>query len=197
MARIYTLIFQIKLFNLIGISLLFLFVGCKSAEKQKTDVTDPAIGFYCADSEFSPTVDYFRQHEIGKSVDQTTAMKKAIRLAQNELGESIYSTLFDAIEKYLVHQQMSYNKSMEKEIADFSTQLSEEMVENVNIICEETVQSKNGMYFTYIVIEISTAEVLQKVQRLGSQSSLLNFDIDAEKFRNTFRLVKVQHENPE
>jgi len=169
--------------------LCFIVAGsCKSTEKVKDNQNETAYDFHCADSDYLQNADYFRIHKIGESVDQPTSMKKAIQLAQLELAESILSKLDAAIEKYISGKGLRNDEIMKEQIFALTYPVSEESIKEVNIVCEETIKTLNGLYKTYVVLEISVKEVLNELQKKISQNRQFQVKINASEFKKIFEL---------
>jgi hypothetical protein len=171
----------------IGLLCCIVAVSCKSTEKVKENQNDSAYKFHCADSNYFQNADYFRIHKIGESVDQPTSMKKAIQMAQEELAESIISKLGAAIETYINEKGLRNDEIMKEQIFALSYPVSDASINKVNIICEESIKTLNGLYKTYIVLEISVKEVLNELQKTISQNRQFQVKINAAEFKRIFQ----------
>lgn len=161
--------------------------SCKSTEKVKENQNESAYIFHCADSGYFQNADYFRIHKIGESVNQPTSMKKAIQMAQQELAESIISKLGAAIETYINEKGLRNDEIMKEQIFSLTYPVSEASIIKVNIICEESIKTLNGLYKTYIVLEISVKEVLNELQKTISQNRQFQVKINAAEFKRIFQ----------
>lgn len=175
-------------FLYVAVICLIIVGGCKSKEKIITNSDESLYEFYCSGSEYLPTSDYFRVHEIGESVDQSTSMKRAIQMAQQELAGSIKSTLNGAIKNYISTKGLDYDELMKEQIAAVTDPVGNESVHKVNLICEETIKTMNGLYKTYVVLEISTNEVLNELRKNLSQYNQFQVNIDVSEFKKIFEL---------
>lgn len=175
-------------FLYVAVICLIIVGGCKSKEKIITNSDESLYEFNCSGSEYLPTSDYFRVHKIGESVDQTTSMKKAIQMAQQELAGSIKSTLNGAIKNYISNKGLHYDELMKEQIAAVTDPVGNESVHKVNLICEETIKTMNGLYKTYVVLEISANEVLNELQKNLSQNNQFQVNIDVSEFKKIFEL---------
>ena len=163
--------------------------GCKSTEKAKEIPDETVYEFHCSDSDYLQTIDYFRVHKIGESVDQPTSMRNAIQLAQNELAGLIESTLKVAIENYFHTNRILYDELLREHTAGIVKSVGEESVHKVNIICEESIKTLNGLYKTYIVLEISVVEIFNELEKQTSGSKRLHVEVNRAEFK---KFVEVE-----
>jgi len=174
--------------NIVAIAALCLVLvwGCKSSEKI-TIVTDKsAYKFYCSDSAYRSTSEYIRWHKIGNSVDQATSLRKAIQMAQLEMVGSLKSALRHSMESYISTKGSQYDEYMKKQVAEVSDKVSKELTQKVNIVCEETNKTRDGLYQTYIVIEISGIDVFTELQHYLSQNTQFKIKINPVEFKKIF-----------
>lgn len=171
---------------LLFLSLVFT-VSCKSKEKLKDIVKETPNVFHCSGSDYLQNADFFRIDKIGESVDQPTSMKKAIQLAQQELAESIISILNVSIENYITTQGLHNDELMKEQIFALTYPVSEASINKVNIICEESIKTLNGLYKTYVVLEISVKEVLNELQKTMAQNKQFQVRINASEFKKIFQ----------
>lgn len=171
------------------VSLCFVFAGgCKSTEKLKENPGETVYEFHCSASEYLPTIDYFRIHIIGESVDQATSMRKAIHSGQQNLAESIKSVLSRAIENYVSIKGLHIDELMKKQIDSLTEPVGNQAINKVNVICEETIKTLDGLYQTYVVLEISANEVLNEMQKNLLQNTQFQTKIDVSEFKKIFEL---------
>lgn len=160
--------------------------GCKSTERVKEKNEDIEYEFLCSASDYVQTSDFFRVHQIGESVDQPTSMKKGIQKAQQKLAGSITTALDKTFESYIVKDGIPLDDSMKEEIFAVTKPIGEELIEKVNIICEESIKTLNGLYRTYIVIEISADEVLSELDKKMKENTQLKVPVNSREFREIF-----------
>ena len=144
---------------------------------------EPSYKFHCSESEYLQNSDYFRVHKIGESVDQPTSMKNSIQLAQQELAGNIKSSLNAAIENYFHTNRILYDEMLREYIIKMTDLVGEESVLKVNIICEETLKTLNGLYRTYVVLEISANEVMNELQKKASQNTQFQNKVNHSEFK--------------
>lgn len=160
--------------------------SCKSNQKVKESNKEAINEFRCSGSEYLPTIDYFRIHQIGESIDQPTSMRKAIKRAQREMAKIINSTLNEVLKDYMVSKGVIYNETMKDQLDAISEAVGNESTQKVNIICEETIKTLNGLYKTSVVLEISTNDVLKEARKKISENFKFQVNINVSEFRNIF-----------
>lgn len=161
-------------------------ISCKSTEKFKENPEKSSYEFNCSGSDYVATADYFRVHKIGESVDQATSMRKAIQKGQEAIAVSIKTKLEKSIEKYLTIQNLQNDDFLKKQVNTLTSEVSDELIEKVNIICEESILTKNGMYKTSIVLELSANEVLNGLQKEISNNTQFQIKINTAEFKRLF-----------
>lgn len=172
------------------IYLLFLYIllagSCKSTEKAKEDPAETKYEFHCSESDYLQSGDNFRVHKIGESVDQPTSLKKGIKMAQQDMAGSIETSLNKTIEHYLSSNGLQIDETVKDQIAAITKPIGEELIEKVNVICEESIKTLNGLYRTYVVLEISANEVLNELEKKMKDNTLLEVSVNSAEFKEMF-----------
>jgi hypothetical protein len=162
--------------------------GCKTTEKAKEIPDETVYEFHCSDSDYLQTSDFFRVHKIGESVHQSTSMKNAIQLAQQELAGVIESTLNGAIENYFHTNRILYDELLREHTNRIITLVGEESIHKVNIICEESIKTLNGLFKTYVVLEISVIEIFNELEKQTTASERLHVEVNRSEFKKFVEL---------
>ncbi len=170
----------------IGCFYILIAGGCKSTEKVKEDPAEAKYEFQCSGEDYIQSSENFRVHYIGESVDQPTSMKKGIQFAQQELAGSIKTVLNKTIENYLTNDGLPIDEAVKDTIVAITGPIGEELIERVNVICEESIKTLNGLYRTYVVLEISANEVLDELEKKMKENAQFQVDIHSPKFKEIF-----------
>jgi len=161
-------------------------ISCKSTDRIKENPEKTTYEFNCSGSDYLATADYFRTHKIGQSIDQPTSMRKAIQKGQEAIAVSIKTILEKSIESYLTTQDIQHDDILKKQVNRLTSEVSNELMEKVNVICEESMLTKNGMHKTYIVLELTANEVLNELQKQMSQNTQFQIKINAAELKRLF-----------
>lgn len=178
-----------RISNWVKFSLFLCFLiggGCKSTEKVKEGPTEIKYEFQCSQEEYIQNRENFRVFNIGESVDKPTSMKKGIQVAQQELSGSIKIVLNKTIESYLAKDGLQIDQIMKDSIIAITEPIGEELIERVNVICEESIKTLNGLYRTYVVLEISAYEVLDELKKKMEGNNQFQVDFIAPEFKEIF-----------
>jgi hypothetical protein len=176
-----------KLTNLALIAvaaMAFVIEGCKSKEKLpkgETEVTIP-----CSGPDFFTDSKFFRANSIGESMDQVTSKKKAMTNARNDLAQAIQTTVKTVTDNYVNSRTMNNREELEQRFESLNREVVDQTLSGVKTICEKLVSTGQGNYKTYVALELSADELVQKYNERLSTDERLKIDYDYEKFKETF-----------
>jgi len=137
----------------------------------------------CADK--STDKDFFRGFGVGKSKDLNTARQKARMAANEELAGSMTTIIKSVTEKY-VNDAGNVPADFSQTFEVMSRQVVNQEINNVQMACQETTQTKDGMYEFYIAVQASKKDVLEKLEREAAANQKLETAFNREKFREKF-----------
>jgi predicted transcriptional regulator len=162
--------------------------GCKSKEKAASvkDQGETLIETYCSGPEFQSSKDYFRSNQVGESVDQATAKKKALSNARAELAAAIETQVKGVIDNYVNSREMNNREEAEERFESLTREVINQKLNGVKTICEKTTKTKEGKYKTYIALELAGDELMNAMNERLSQDDRLRIDYDYEQFKKTF-----------
>lgn len=162
--------------------------GCKSKEKAAStkDQGETLIEVYCTGPEFQSNNEYFRASQVGESVDQATAKKKAMSNARADLAAAIETQVKGVIDNYVNSREMNNLEEAEERFESLTREVINQKLTGVKTICEKTTKTSTGNYKTYIALELAGDELMNAMNERLSQDDKLKIDYDYEQFKKTF-----------
>jgi predicted component of type VI protein secretion system len=164
------------------------FSGCKSKEKAASpkDQGETLIEVYCSGPEYQSNNEYFRANQVGESVDQATAKKKAMSNARADLASAIQTRVKAVIDNYVNSRELNNVEDAEERFESLSREVIDQKLSGVKTICEKTTKTSTGNYKTYIALELAGDELMNAMNARLSQDDKLKIDYDYEQFKKTF-----------
>jgi hypothetical protein len=173
---------------LAALAIVFIISGCKSKEKAASakDQGETLIETYCSGPEFQSNNEYFRANQLGESMDQATAKKKAMSNTRAELAAAIQTTVKGVVDNYLNSRELNKDEDLEKKYESLTREVIDQKLTGVKTICEKTTKTSEGKYKTYIALELAGDELMNAMNARLSQDDKLKIDYDYEQFKKTF-----------
>ena len=171
-----------------GLVLALVISGCKSKEKAAStkDQDETLIEVYCSGPDYQSNNEYFRSNQVGESVDQATAKKKAMSNARAELAAAIETQVKGVIDNYVNSREMNNLEEAEERFESLTREVINQKLNGVKTICEKTTKTSSGNYKTYIALELAGDELMNAMNERLSQDDKLKIDYDYEQFKKTF-----------
>jgi predicted transcriptional regulator len=171
-----------------AIALTVLISGCKSKEKAAStkDQGETLIEVYCSGPEYQSNNEFFRANQVGESVDQATAKKKAMSNARADMASAIQTTVKGVIDNYVNSRELNNVEDAEERFESLTREVIDQKLTGVKTICEKTTKTSTGNYKTYIALELAGDELMNAMNARLSQDDKLKIDYDYEQFKKTF-----------
>ena len=134
-----------------------MFGSCKSSKKNVT----PIDTYVMPCSEFTTNDGILRAWASGSSDNESTARKKALATASNELAGMLSKTVASTTEDYstaLAGGEAAISKSFLNEKIKVTV---EKTISGATIVCDRWHKADNGQYTNYIVLELKGEEYLK------------------------------------
>ncbi len=177
-----------SIFLLATMAAFIIIGGCKSKEKvaKAEDQGETLIEVYCSGPEFQSNNEFFRANQVGESLDQATAKKKAQSNARAELAASIETTVKSVVDNYVNSRELNNVEEVEERFESLTREVANQKLTGINTICEKTTKTSDGKYKTYIAIELAGDELMTALNERLSKDAKLKIDYDYEQFKKTF-----------
>ena len=159
-------------------------VGCKGKEKLPKGEKEVIIP--CSGPDYFTNKNFFRANSLGESSDLVVSKKKAMDNARAELAAAIQSTVKTVTDNYVNSREMNNKEDLEERFEQLNRTIVDQTLSGIKMICEKQVQNEQNAYRTYVAIELSASDIVQKYNENLSKDERLKIDYDYEKFKETF-----------
>lgn len=187
-----------KTFTLmLAASMVFALGSCK---KNKETVVKPPegeklINEYCSSEEHFSDKKTFRATATGESMDRETAKKKARSNANAELAKTIKTTMKIVGDNYVNSTEFNNNEEVTETFNEMArTVIDQELIGAIKI-CDKLTQKPDLTYVSYMAIELSGGDILEKYNESLSKDERIRAEYNYEKFKETFEAEMEKLEN--
>lgn len=167
--------------------------ACKSkkkaaeAEAAKPPGGETSIKVLCSGPEYFTNDKAFRANNLGESMDQATAKKKAMANARADLASAIQTRIKGVIDNYVNSRELNNKEEVAERFEGLTREVLDQKLVGVKTICEEPVRvDATGNYKYYVAIELGATDLLAAYNERLSKDDKLKIDYDYEKFKQTF-----------
>jgi hypothetical protein len=165
--------------------------ACKSKKKAAEAAMPPTgeteVKVLCSGPEFFTDKKNFRANSLGESMDQATAMKKAMSNARAAMASAINTQVKSVIDNYVNSRELNNREEVAERFEGLSREVVDQRLAGTRTICEKTMRvDATGTYKSYVAIELSADDLLAAYNERLSKDEMLKVDYDYEKFKETF-----------
>ena len=167
-------------------------VAIPSCKKNKDEVKTPdpkgevVINEYCAGDKYKSTKDAFRATATGESQDRETAKKKARSNAMSEMGKTISATMKIVGDNYVNSTEVNNKEEVTESFNEMARTVVDQELRGCMEICEQLTRRADGIYVSYVALELSGNSIADAYQNGLSKNDKLKADYNYEKFKETF-----------
>ena len=140
----------------------------------------------CSGPEYFTNDKVFRANNLGESMDQATAKKKAMSNARADLAQAINTQVKGVIDNYVNSREMNNREEVGERYESLMREVVDQRLSGVKTICERMMRTPSGNYKSYVAIELSAQDLLSAYNERLSGDERLRIDYDYEKFKETF-----------
>jgi hypothetical protein len=180
---------NMKLKLLIFIATFLSIVSC-GKKKNTTETPKPVgeviINEYCSGDQYYSTKDAFRSTATGESLDREAAKKKARSNASSELAKTISATLKIVGDNYVNSTEFNNKEEVTETFQEMARTVVDQEIRGCLEICEKLTQRPDGVYVSYVALELSGSKIAESYSNSLSQNEKLKADYNYEKFKETF-----------
>lgn len=194
---------RILTMSFLAIGLAIGATGCgkkkKAAEAIKPPAGEVLIKQYCAGPDYFTDKKFFRANNLGESMDQATAKKRAYTNARADLASSINTTIKRVIDDYVITREFNNREEVEERYEALTREVVDQQLRGIKTICEEVVKvTETGNFKYYVAIELSGEDLVSAINEGISKDERLRIDYDYEKFKETFdkEMERLSNERP-
>lgn len=159
----------------------------KAAEAAKPPTGETEVKVLCSGPEFFTDEKNFRANNLGESMDQATAKKKALSNARADMASAINTQVKSVIDNYVNSREMNNKEEIAERFEGLTREVVDQKLTGTRTICEKMMKVEgSGNYKCYVAIELSAQDLLAAYNERLSKDDKLKVDYDYEKFKETF-----------
>ena len=172
--------------------------SCGGSKKAADSSFGKEVSVPCNDDESHSDAKFFRGTGNGISQDLSTAKSKARLDANTNLARSINTTIKSVSDRYVNERQIGENSEFEQKFEQMSREVVNQQLNNVEVACNKTMQTKDGKFQVFTALQVSKDEVLNNISNRISKDQKLQLDYDKMKFEQIFNeeMNKLESERP-
>ena len=165
--------------------------ACKSKKKAAEAAAPPTgeteVKVLCSGPEFFTDEKNFRANNLGESMDQATAKKKALSNARADMASAINTQVKAVVDNYVNSREMNNKEEVAERFEGLTREVLDQKLTGTKTICEKMMKvDATGNYKCYVAIELSAQDLLAAYNDRLSKDDKLKIDYDYEKFKETF-----------
>ncbi len=179
-----------KNFNTIAIAFVtigLLLVGCNGSKSvTPSQQGEVEIVEHCSGKEYTTNDKYFRAKATGTSPNRETAKKKSRAEAEGKLARSI-SVLVEVVTENHVNDTQYGNKIEATGVFnEINKSIVKQTLNGAVTICEKLTQKPDGLFVSYIAIELSGEKIAQAYNERLSNDERIMAEFNYQNFKKTF-----------
>ena len=181
--RHFTLIALVAVITIFG-------TACGKKKKKAAEAPKPKgevlINEYCTGDQYMSTKDAFRATATGESMDRETAKKKARSNANAELAKTINIIMKIVGDNYVNSTEFNNKEEVTETFQEMARTVVDQELRGAVEICEKLTQREDGVFVSYVAIELSGQKIADAYSAGLSQNEKIKADYNYEKFKETF-----------
>jgi hypothetical protein len=172
------------------------FSQCKSKKDVvKAPPGETRVEVLCSGPDFFTDNEYFRANSVAESQNQANSKRMALSNARAELAGQIETTIKSVIDNYIQDVTVGNRSEFNQRYEGLSREVINQRLNGTRVICEELMRTSEGLYKTYIAIELSGEDIVNAMNQRIAADDRLRLDYDYEKFKETFNEEMEQMKN--
>ena len=166
--------------------------ACKGKKKAAEAAAKPPDGevevkVMCSGSEYFTDDKFFRANNLGESMDQATAKKKAMANARADMASAINTQIKGVIDNYVNSRELNNREEVAERFEGLTREVLDQKLSGTRTICEKMMKTTGtGNFKCYVAIELSAQDLLSAYNERLSSDERMRVDYDYEKFKETF-----------
>jgi hypothetical protein len=163
-------------------------LSCSLPQKvtKAPELVETKVEVYCNGPEYLSNSKTLRASAIGQGLDQLTSVKKALSEAHAGLGAQIKVRVKSMIDNYSKETSHQNNAEFSKRFESLTREVVNQELNGVRTICEKRIKTNEGIFKTYVCIELGGGEILNSLNNKLLKDDMLKIDYDYEKFKKIF-----------
>lgn len=173
--------------------------ACGKKKKKVVETPKPKgevlIAEYCTGDQYMSTKEAFRATATGESMDRETAKKKARSNANAEMAKTISTTMKIVGDNFVNSTEFNNKEEVTETFQEMARTVVDQELRGAIEICEKLTQREDGIFVSYVALELSGSKISDAYNSGLSQNEKLKADYNYEKFKDTFNKEMEKLEN--
>ena len=170
---------------LVGLTLIA--TGCKKNKEVAKPKGEVEIVEFCSGDEYESNSKFFRSSATGESQDREIAKKKARSNAETRLAKTVSATVKAVTDNYVSSTEFNNREEATETFNELARTVVDQELRGAIAICEKLTQRENGIYVSYVALELSGEKVASKYNEKISEDERIMAEYNYEKFKETFQ----------
>jgi hypothetical protein len=139
-----------------------------------------------SEKEYKTNAEFLRARANGESRDLQGGEMIARHNAEAVLANTIGTAIKGVTEQYFQNTSDNNSNDFSKKFESTTRTITNEAVSNIKIVDTKTLKKANGVYDTWMVIEVSKKSILAGTLKAMSNQKAFKLESDQAKFREIF-----------
>ena len=161
--------------------------GCKKSKEVAKPTGEVEIVEYCSGSEYQSSSKHFRSSATGESQDREIAKKKARSNAASRLATTVSVTVKAVTDNYVSSTEFNNREEATESFNELSRSVVNQELRGAIAICEKLTQRENGVYVSYVALELSGEKLASKYNEKVSEDERIRADFNYERYKKTLQ----------
>lgn len=161
--------------------------GCKKNEDVVKPKGEVEIVEYCTGEKYNSDSKHFRSTATGESQDREIAKKKARSTAESRLARTVSATIKAVTDNYVSSTEFNNREEATESFNELARTVVDQELRGAIVICEKLTQRENGVYVSYVALELSGEKFASKYNEKISEDERIMAEYNYEKFKETFQ----------
>ena len=139
-----------------------------------------------SEKEYKTNAEFLRARANGESRDLQGGEMIARHNAEAVLANTIGTAIKGVTEQYFQNTSDNNSNDFSKKFESTTRSITDEAISNIKIVDTKTLKKANGVYDTWMVIEVSKKSILAGTLKAMSNQKAFKLESDQAKFREIF-----------
>lgn len=139
-----------------------------------------------SEKEYKTNAEFIRARANGESRDLQGGEMIARHNAEGVLANTIGATIKGVTEQYFQNTSDNNSNDFSKKFESTTRTITNEAISNIKVVDTKTLRKANGVYDTWMVIEVSKKSILAGTLKAMSNQKAFKLESDQAKFREIF-----------
>ena len=142
---------------------------------------------FCTGDNYNSDNKHFRSTATGESQDREIAKKKARSTAESRIARTVSATIQAVTDNYVASTEFNNREEATETFNELSRTVVDQELRGAIVICEKLTQRENGIYVSYVSLELSGEKFASKYNEKISEDERIMAEYNYERFKETFK----------